>query len=1502
MSDMEIKCLRCINLFQLIVFIESAKPGGMHLFMSVAKTLSGVLFLCPFVGIAQQTFTNSSGYSYSVKSDTSAGPPIHYLIMEAKDSHTKSKSPSPELAVDRYIVRFTSDPQFRKRGASNRNGSDAEKQHQLFDADFASLDRKVNSSLKKTGGIIHHHFKRVFNGAAISASPAMVEEVKKFSYVSAVMEDREAKTTDDVTNQIINADKIWSQFSTTGVGVKIGIIDTGIDYNHEALGGGFGSGFKVTGGYDFVNDDTDPMDDFGHGTHVAGIVAANGAGLRGVAPGATLVAYKVLNQYGYGLYSWIIAAIEASVDPDQNPATNDQLDVVNMSLGGQPIENDPLVEAVNNAVQAGVIFCIAAGNDGYSGNMTIGSPGIAEKAITVGATDSYDFIAPFSSKGPTLSFQLKPDVVAPGVDVNSSVVGGRYQKMSGTSMATPQVTGAVALLKSLHSDWSPDVMKGVLMQTAKNLGQSVWDQGMGRIDVLQAAQADFSLTPGSLSLGPVDRSVSQWTREFKIQINNLSNQAQSISLQTTGDLNNPAVTAALSVTSMTMAAGESGVFDLTVSINPGLLPLIGFPNVYVGNILASSASKSASLPVTFINSNSLNLHFTGVFPDNLVVGETSSPTYFKFMSVTSPDIQLFVPEGTYDIVGMYWNHWVAKEGVSPSPSVLTFDKADAKNRLLFKPVDENGTSLGTNLSGYRGMTFLQRKNLFFTAYFVALDTMFINDVSDSYQIDYQLSDFVSPLKDKFYNPVITVAGGINQNRVLSNDPNGFLQVNYSFPRQPEMNYGLTHYMSAGYSWIYFTTWTTYPISLLRDFKYLYQKKDPSSRFLHAIERFTPGINSPDYSWETAGISVYKNDSISFHAPLSTFEFTRLKGVNPFNYTLGNSLLRWSADIISSDTMAYCNPQVFSGYFIRSLGEKEKGKVKFELLSNNAVIKRDSISNNFYQEWESRIFHPLTPGVYALRATYEDYQVRGRFGKATAELHFNTSLVDKSPPEIVDLTLNSSNGSTDQIAVGSTATVGFSITDSGCPLRGLWCWNEELPFTVNFWMRKTGDTTWISVPLDAPAFRDRAASLSNLPEGFYSIKIETTDTAGNSLMYTLEPAFLVGENPNPVPMAKPFLIQPAAQATEIPTNTLFTWSPIDEAIGYTLQLSKTNDFSLPDHEMAASTAACTFPALLDGQSDYYWRVRANYVLTTSPWSDAEKFTTSLYARGMITLVAPQDGTVDQVRDVVFTWAQSPYANVYNLQASMLEDFSSLFTDITTSDTFAIVLHIWQMQKFYWRVRGLGDSYLFDWPASFAFTTKRMDAPLLRQPGNTMTDQALTIDFIWTDVFAAYYDFQIAKDAGFNSIFATMTVNQNETQVSGLSPSVDYYWRVNGNFNGISSDWSAPFYFRTEDVSPGNTITGLPGQPGEDGLTVFPNPTKGQLNVQYENESTYPAKIVVENLLGEEIIAVYDDSLLQGRKTVTLDLGSRNNSTMEEGIFILILSHGGNSFARKIVFKK
>lgn len=230
-------------------------------------------------------------------------------------------------------------------------------------------------------------FDSLFNGMAVRVPEGQIDALRRVAGVRAVHQDIEVQAADDDSLSLIGAPEVWKRDDpqgrpARGTGQTVAVLDTGIDHTHPDLGGGFGEGHKVVGGYDFVNGDAEPVDDNGHGTHVAGIIAADGD-VTGVAPAANLMAYKVLDRRGSGTSSGIIAALEAAVAPT-NPH---RASVVNMSLGGYGDGTDALGQAASAAVRAGAVVVASAGNAG-PGAQTVSTPAAADGVLAVGASTS----------------------------------------------------------------------------------------------------------------------------------------------------------------------------------------------------------------------------------------------------------------------------------------------------------------------------------------------------------------------------------------------------------------------------------------------------------------------------------------------------------------------------------------------------------------------------------------------------------------------------------------------------------------------------------------------------------------------------------------------------------------------------------------------------------------------------------------------------------------------------------------------------------------------------------------------------------------------------------------------------------------------------------------------------------------------------------------------------------------------------------------------------------
>jgi len=266
--------------------------------------------------------------------------------------------------------------------------------------------------------------------------------------------------------KIIEADVAWD--TTVGSSdVLVAIIDSGIEYTHSDLAANY-----VPLGYDWVNNDNDPIDDAGHGTHCAGIVAAtlnNHIGIAGVAQ-VRIMAEKVLNNAGWGYYSWLTEGIYDAVSKGAK--------ILSMSLGGSS-SSELLQDAVKYAHDQGVLVIAAAGNEHSNAPHY---PAAYDSVIAVAAADSSDNVAGFSNFGNWI------DLAAPGVDVYSTFLGNSYEYLSGTSMACPHITGVAALAWSVFSDYTVDQITKVLERTADDLGEPGYDEyyGYGRVNARRA--------------------------------------------------------------------------------------------------------------------------------------------------------------------------------------------------------------------------------------------------------------------------------------------------------------------------------------------------------------------------------------------------------------------------------------------------------------------------------------------------------------------------------------------------------------------------------------------------------------------------------------------------------------------------------------------------------------------------------------------------------------------------------------------------------------------------------------------------------------------------------------------------------------------------------------------------------------------------------------------------------------------------------------------------------
>ncbi|MDQ1371348.1 MAG: Peptidase protein, partial [Candidatus Thermoplasmatota archaeon] len=542
--------------------------------------------------------------------------------------------------------------------------------------DMSPVERAFEASRLHygTGGVLcavspPKAFSHSLNGFYACLDLVTVEALIASEPELSVYPDITLKATDTDDARQIGADRLWeatdpSGSYVTGLGIVVAIIDTGVDYTHPDLGGGIGPTYKVIGGYDFVNDDSDPMDDNGHGTHVAGIIAADG-GILGVAPDAQILAYKALGAGGSGSMSDVILAIDAALDPDGDGQTDDHADIISMSLGGAGSTDDPVCMAVENAVAAGAVVVVAAGNEGPSLG-TVATPGLAPSVITVGAVDDAGDLAEFSSRGPTPEMRIKPEISAPGVDIVSTVPysgtsissSTGYASLSGTSMATPHVSGAAALLLQLHPSWTPTMVKSAIVSNPTVLDESLWAAGSGEVWIPGASEETLFSSEPLVSYGLAGSpsqsfSVANYGTSGTFTVS--SSDFYSMTANGTYAESGATGLSEVSPSFAYIPSGQSSTVMVAVD-TPSASAAEGY---YEGRVSLSSSFGAVSVPFGFVVLSTLNVHvfdtsgeevfdaYGGVWVYDLPDAEFATGRRGDVSAV--PPATFFLPSGEYAV-------------------------------------------------------------------------------------------------------------------------------------------------------------------------------------------------------------------------------------------------------------------------------------------------------------------------------------------------------------------------------------------------------------------------------------------------------------------------------------------------------------------------------------------------------------------------------------------------------------------------------------------------------------------------------------------------------------------------------------------------------------------------------------------------------------------------------------------------------------------------------------
>lgn len=450
---------------------------------------------------------------------------------------------------------------------------------------------------------------------------------------SKVWLDRQVRTAVDPNLTQVGAPTMWEK-GGDGSGTLVAVLDTGVDAAHPDLAG------KVIASKNFTTW-PDP-DRRGHGTHVAAILAGSGAAAdgerRGVAHGAEILSAKVIGDDDVGSMSDVIAAVEWAAEQGA--------DVANLSIGTDDDSDgsDPLSQAINATTrESGTFFVVAAGNRATPGS--IGSPAAAEDALTVGAVDGADDLASFSSRGPRPGGGIKPEITAPGVDITAALsadAGGtpeqRYIAQSGTSMATPHVAGAAAVLVQRHPTWTPLQLRAALVATAQeNPRYTVHDQGGGRLYLPAADAAGVLPETHAVDFGLLAYPQDDLTETRELAWRNPGRSSVTLDLSVTGEL--PSGTVTVTPSTLTIAAGGTG--SSTVAVRAGGKDEGPAPGLHGGEVVATvrgSTGAVSGVPFAFDKEpERYELEVT-------VLGRTGEPAPLSMLTVLNVDDLALSPE------------------------------------------------------------------------------------------------------------------------------------------------------------------------------------------------------------------------------------------------------------------------------------------------------------------------------------------------------------------------------------------------------------------------------------------------------------------------------------------------------------------------------------------------------------------------------------------------------------------------------------------------------------------------------------------------------------------------------------------------------------------------------------------------------------------------------------------------------------------------------------------
>lgn len=1003
--------------------------------------------------------------------------------------------------------------------------------HDRLKSDLLTF-RKNNSQLKSVSlPEFKHELYRTMNAVILVGSEDEMVEIRKLDYVKTVLKNQQIISYDNnisVSDLKSSHQQAVGTYTETGKGVKVGVIDTGIDYNNPALGGGFGSGFKVAGGYDFANMDDDPMDQVGHGTAVAGIIAAKG-NLMGVAPDATLYAYKVFNQNTFGWSEDIVLALERATDPNQDLDLSDHLDVINMSISINVLDKlwlDLFAERLQKLFKLNMIICIGTGNDGPTYNK-INMLCLLENVIAVGSCNSNNVISSFSSRGYGVAINncnMKPDLVATGENVPILWLSSSTKTENGTSLSTPYVSGVAALLKQKHANWTYNEYKSALLNCATDLGVNIIDQGAGKVNPEATLKLGTVCYPQSINIGFVPNEQGVEEKTFSITIFNKSDASQEYHFDFSKSIPK-GIEVTAEPSSFSISSNSSQIVNFTMKLDPEKLEQPqSDPFNFYGRFHLVGKSDSLEIPWSFQRGFYVEFYtdikvedffqpFVKIIKDTTVINP-----YDKYQN----GMRCLVQQGVYDIIfngqEINWNsandtlksYLYVKENVNISENTrINLNKSVIKNKIVFQSYDANGEIIEKGASK-KFYSFVALKSNHFGKEPISRQAnagkIYVNDfiLSDKYEVFCGRSVSQNNAKEV----VVTNHEGIHKitrDTVLVNSPKDLRPFHFLFYPNPneECNFGIGPYFyydifgDGGFDEFPLTTPTNSTL-------WIDVKKDKSMG-LSAFPFVSPANFSGAVYPKRQFSRVYSyGDSIHFNTIIG----------RDIVLSVGRKLLQ---SIEQNDTIFVNNGPVyyclsvtsdkynFNGCFTDLKGMYGESSPVGYAFTNLSILNSNNqaIYNGLMKDAPAYFYDKDMQGA-SVELSTQDYFVMGVKGKANLKYSFNKQGAPNSFTSMHCLQfLDNKNQVRPKLNIGTAATMNLVLN------------NAATTKSISLYFKFSDETEWkqhtfeVANTLFNEDFLHADVSDLQTRSIGLDLKVVKEDCYGNTMYFTLEPAIAIG---------------------------------------------------------------------------------------------------------------------------------------------------------------------------------------------------------------------------------------------------------------------------------------------------------------------------------------------------------------------------------------------------------